>query len=187
MIGLLPLSENWMGCWINGLIKFLFERFQPNELLIMWCFLWWDTDCVPVCVKSLLPASQSAFPSRLLRPIIFRKSRRCSSCGLFITFSIFAVLCPNSSDLNWKMSLVDAPLVTWSGWMEPKSPAFTPCVRPGRVTEEHAWPSHPRNSPATAPKVTEDATVKQRWPSTGRTWAWASALSSPSASASWLY
>lgn len=70
MISLLPLDENWIGHWINGLIKFLFERFQPNELLIMWCFLWWGTDCVPVCVKSLLPASQSAFPSRLLRPII---------------------------------------------------------------------------------------------------------------------
>lgn len=82
---------------------------------------------------------------------------------------------------------VDALLVTWSGWTELKSPVFTPCAQHVRVTEEHAWPSRHRSSPATAPKVTEVVTAKQRWPSTGRTWAWASALFLPSASASWLY
>lgn len=112
----------------------------------------------------------------------------------FITF-IYR-LCLSSSTLctKYKFSYVsphpffflDAPLVTWSGWMELKSPAFTPSVPHGRATGERVWPSHHPNSLATAPKVTEAATVKQRWPSTGRTWAWASALSLPSLSASRL-
>lgn len=167
-------------------------------------------------MKSFLLASQSAFSSHPLQPRLRSKSTFSPVAKImnllpenwissyiqnyvtstvieFITFIYWS--CQNSSTLCMSVLVflsfpffffIDAPLVTWSGWMELKSPVFTPSVPHGHVIGGHVWPSHHQNSLAIALKVTEDATVKQRWPSTGRTWAWASALSSPSASASWL-
>lgn len=166
-------------------------------------------------MKSFLLVSQSAFSSHPLQPHLWSKVpfslwqkwwKSCQVTGTYIqnykTSTVQLSLSPlhiscvspqvlyvgcTSFPTSFLLSfLLGAPLVTWSGWMELKSPVFTPSVPHGRVTGGRVWPSHHQSSLATALRVTEDATVKLRWLSTGTTWASASALSLPSASASWL-
>lgn len=81
----------------------------------------------------------------------------------------------------------DVLLVTWCAWMEPKRHVCTRCAPRDPVTAGPAWLSRPPNSPATVRTATEGATARPRWLFTGKTWAWASAPSLPSASASWPY
>lgn len=75
--------------------------------------------------------------------------------------------------------------VTWSRWTAAGSPVCIRCVPHGRATAGPASLTHPPSSPATAPRATGGATVRWRWPSTGRMWASASAPCLPSVSASW--
>lgn len=215
MLSLVLLSTNWMGCWINGLIKCLFELFHPNELLIIvmlsavghtMCPRLHEIILAGVTVSIFISSTAASTEEQkhLFPPVAkimnllpenwissYIQNYVTSTVFKFITFIYCTVVqyfmyeC-TSFPVFPLFFFIDAPLVTWSGWMELKSPVFTPSVPRGRVIGGHVWPSHHQNSLATALKVTEDATVKQRWPSTGRTWAWASALSSPSASASWL-
>lgn len=185
MLGLVLLSENWMGSWINGLIKIFVWGVPPK-----WAFNYSHAFCSGTRNVSLSAQNPCSWCHSRHFHLIFWGPKT-TFYSVFEFTSDFCIV--SKLDLNFcqiKKSFhffVDALLVTWSGWTELKSPVFTPSAQHVRVTEEHAWPSRHRSSPATAPKVTEVATAKQRWPSTGRTWAWASALSLPSASASWLY
>ncbi len=136
------------------------------------------------------PVDQS---SRSFDLLLLPRSNRicCVSPAPLPLFTCFVLICFVFPSLPCVIPVqlfsADVLPVTWSVWTEPRSPVSTLSVPRGLVTGGHVLPSRHQSSLATARRVTEDATARQRWPSTGRTWAWASARSLPSASASWPY
>lgn len=110
-----------------------------------------------------------------------------SNCSVFLDCALWTFFLQLSLIFFSDCIFADVHLATWFVWMGPRSPVSIPCVLHGLVTMGPVWPSRPPSSPVTARRVTEDGTVRPLWQFTGRRWAWASAPSSPSVSASWHY